>query len=126
MGYTLIKNQPNRLGEFAASEASEFVSAIGNAVNGVVNSIFSAKVAIRSSKDSRTIAVTEAVEQTKRLGLQTTSATEQARIAADTAKTKYRTLPVVILTSGAALIGAIAIGAWAYDKIVGSYEIEYQ
>lgn len=129
MGYTSIKNQPNRLGEFAdlgQGSGAEYITAIGNAVNGVVNSLVQGKVAIKTSKDARLIAITEATESTKKLGIQTTGMTEQARISADQAKTKYRTVPVVILVSGATLIGAIAIGAWAYNVIVGDYEIEYE
>lgn len=128
MGYTSIKNQPSRLGEFAdlGQGGSEYITAIGNAVNGVVNSIFSAKVAIKTSKDARIIAITEATESTKKLGIQTTGMTDQAKIAADQAKAKYVTIPIVVAVSGATLIGAIAIGAWAYNKIVGDYEIEYE
>jgi len=130
MGYTLIKHQPNRLGEFAnfgqSGGGAEYINAIGNAVTGVVQSLGATKVAITQSRTTRAVAITEATESTKKLGIQTTGMTEQARIAAEQARSKYRTVPVVILVSGATLIGAIAIGAWAYNKIVGEYEIEYE
>jgi len=127
MSYTWIKNQPNRLGEFSqAGGGSEYITAIGNVVTGVVQSIGSTKVAVTQSKTQRAIVITEAIESTKKLGIQTTGLTEQAIISADQAKSKYRTIPVVILASGAALIGAIAVAAWGYDKMVGEYEIEYE
>lgn len=125
MGYTLIKNQPKRLGEFAG-EGAEIVGAVGSTVTGVVQALTAGKVAITQSRTTRAVAVTEATESTKKLGIQTKGMTEQARIAAEQAKSKYRTVPVVILVSGATLIGAIAIGAWAYNKMVGEYEIEYE
>lgn len=125
MGYTLIKNQPNRLGEFSG-EGAEIVGALSNAVQGSIQALTAGKVAITQSRTTRAVAITESTESTKKLGIQTSGMTEQARIAAEQAKSKYRTVPVVILVSGATLIGAIAIGAWAYNKIVGEYEIEYE
>jgi len=125
MGYTLIKNQPNRLGEFAG-EGAEIVGTIGSTVTGVVQALTTGKVAIAQTRTQRAVAITEATESTKKMGIQTTGMTAQARIAAEQAKSKYRTVPIIILVSGATLIGAIAIGAWAYNKIVGEYEIEYE
>lgn len=129
VSYTTITSQPSRLGEFGQlvpGSGVDYVNAVGNIILGVTQSVGQTKVAVTQTKAQRAVAITEAVESTKKLDIQTTGLTEQARIAADQAKSKYRTIPVVILTSGAAIIGAIAIGAWAYNKVVGDYEIEYE
>jgi len=126
MSYTWIKNQPSRLGEFGQGGGSEYITAVGNVVTGVVQSVGATKVAVTQAKTGRDIAITESKESTKKLGLQTGSQTEQARIAADQAKMKYKTIPFVILVSGATLVAAIAVAAWGYNKMVGEYEIEYE
>lgn len=133
MAYTKITNQPRRLGEFSLqlgelgqSGGAEYINAIGNAVQGVVQSLGATKVATTQSRTQRAVSITEATESTKKLGIQTQGLTQQASIAADQAKSKYRTIPVVILVSGVSLIGMIGISAWAYNKMVGEYEIEYE
>jgi len=124
MSYTWIKNQPGRLGEFG--QGSEYITAVGNVVTGVVQSTGATKVAITQARASKAVAITEATESTKKLGLQTRGMTEQARIASEEAKFKYKSVPFIILVSGATLIGAIAVAAWGYNKMVGEYEIEYE
>lgn len=133
MAYVKAKSQPTRLGQFShqlgelgQSSGAEYITAIGNVVLGVTQSLGQTKVAVTQTRAQKAIAITEATESTKKLGIQTRGLTEQASIAAEQAKSKYRTIPVVILVGGASVIGAIAISAWAYNKIVGEYEIEYE
>lgn len=126
MAYETIKNQPGRLGEFEGSDGVDYINAVGSIITGVVGSVYDYKKVARQSKDTRAVAINETIEATKKLGLQVSGTTEQARIAAEQAKSKYRTIPVVIAASGTIVVGVILASAWAYNKIVGDYEIEYQ
>jgi len=133
--YEKISSQTRRLGgistefgDFGADEGVAYINAIGNAINGVVGSITRSKTLIQQSKDRRQIAITVAVEDTKKLGISTKGATEQAAIGVENVKATYGSISKLILSAGTVFAALMLAGAIAYsiaNKDEGEYEIQY-
>jgi hypothetical protein len=141
--YEQLKAQPNRLGEFrlqgieSLSDLGEFgsgdgvayINAVGNAVNGVVGSITRSQVLRQQSSDRRKIAITVAIENTKKLGISSKAATEQAAIGVESVVAQYGSITKLILGAGVVLSGLLIAAAFAYNLAAGDegeYELEYE
>lgn len=142
--YVNATSQPNRLGafqlapgertfgefgEFGQSDAVAGINAVGNAINGIVGSITRADVLKTQSKDRRRIALTVARENTKKLGIQTKGAVEQATIGVERIKATYGSITKLVLGAGAVFAAVIIAGAFAYSLASGDegeYDIEYE
>lgn len=138
--YVAIGKQPSRLGEFKAAPGErtlgEFgqsdvvagINAVGNAVNGIVASITKADVLKQQSKDRRAIAIHISTENTKKLGIQTQGATEQAAIGVERVKATYGSITKLVLGAGTVFAGVMIAGALAYSLATGDegeYTVEY-
>ena len=133
--YELLSSQSNKLGgvstefgDLGADDGVAYINAVGNAINGVVGSITRSRTLIQQSKDRRKIAVTVAVENTKKLDISTKGATEQAAIGVEKVKATYGSITKLILGAGTVFAALMIAGAMAYSlasKDEGEYEIEY-
>lgn len=133
--YETISSQQSKLGgisttlgDLGQNEGVAYINAVGNAINGVVGSITRSKTLIQQSKDRRKIAVTVAVENTKKLDISTQGATEQAAIGVEKVKATYGSITKLVLGAGTVFAALMIAGAMAYSlvsKDEGEYEIEY-
>ena len=117
------------LGDFGQSDAVAGINAVGNALNGIVGSITRASVLKQQSKDRRKIALTVSVENTKKLGIQTKGAVEQAAIGVEKVKATYGSITKLVLGAGTVFAAVMIAGAFAYSLASGDqgeYEIEYE
>lgn len=135
--YEQIHSQPKRLGnlslegfgELGQSEAEGIITALGNAVTGTVAAITRAKVLTQQSKDRRAVAITEAIENTKKLEISTKGAVEQAAIGVESVKATYGSITKLVIGSGVVFSGLLITAAFAYKLASGDqgdYEIVYE
>ena len=133
--YESIRRQPSRLGEFAdfgqagGSDVTAAIAAVGNTIVGTTRAITESQVLKQQSKDQRVVAVTVAVENTKKLQIQTTGATEQARIGVQKVKATYGSISKLVISGGAVFASLMLAGAFAYALVKtdeGEFEYEYQ
>jgi hypothetical protein len=134
--YEKINAQPNKLGgvstefgDFGGEEGVAYINAVGNAINGVVGSITRSQVLKQQSRDRRKIAVTIAVENTKKLGIATKGATEQAAIGVEKVKATYGSITKLVIGAGVVLAGILIAAGFSYSLAAGDegeYEIEYE
>lgn len=145
--YVTTNSQPNRLGafqlapgertfgefgefgEFGQSEATAIINAIGIAITGPVTAITRSKLLREQSKDRRKMAIVIAAENTKKLGIQTKGAVEQAAIGVERVKATYGSITKLVLGAGAVFSTVMIAGAFAYSLASGDegeYDIGYE
>jgi len=122
MSYESINNQPSRLGEFAdfadfgqGGDVAAAINAVAGGIVGTTRAITEAKTLQTQSKDQRKVAIFVANENTKKLRISTSGASEQARIDIQRVKATYGSMTKLILGGGAVLAAIILTGAFAYS-----------
>jgi hypothetical protein len=133
--YQSIKSQPSRLGEFAdfgqagGSDVTAAIAAVGNTIVGTTRAITESQVLKQQSRDQRKVAVHVATENTKKLGISTRGATEQAKLEVQKVKATYGSITKLVLGGGAVFASLMLAGALAYTLAKGDegeYEYEYE
>lgn len=136
--YVLMKRQPAKftrprtgLGNLGQSgdTATGIITALGNAINGIVSSITTSKVLLAQSGDRKAVAITESIENTKKLQIATEGQVRQAEIEVNQIESTYSGITKLVLGAGIVMSGVVVSGAFAYSlasKARGDYEIEYQ
>jgi len=133
--YETLNSQPGRLGEFAdfgqagGSDVTAAIAAVGNTIVGTTRAITESQVLKQQSRDQRKVAIHVATENTKKLALQTTGATEQAKIDVQKVKATYGSITKLVLGGGAVFASLMLAGAFAYALVKGDegeYEYEYE
>jgi len=83
----------------------------------------------QQSRDRRKIAITVAIENTKKLGLTTKGMTEQAAIGVESVKATYGSITKLVIGAGVVLAGIMIAAGFSYSLAAGdegAYEIEYE
>lgn len=130
MAYESLHSQPSRLGEFSnfGGEGAAIVGIIGNTTASVVNTIYGSKTDIALSKDRRKVAIHVSTENTKKLGISTKGAVDQAKIDVQKVKATYGSITKLVVGGGAVFATLLLSGAFAYSIAKGDegeYEYEY-
>jgi len=144
--YTGMQKQPARLGQFEGirpgfgnfenfgdfgqgDTASGIITAIGNAVNGIVSAITTSEVLKVQSKEAGRTAREIAAENTKKLEISSRAQVEIAKVEVKNVETTYSGLTKIIGVSGVVMSGLLLAGAFAYSTASaarGEYEVEYK
>lgn len=125
-----LRNPKTNFGNFGQGDTTTgVITALGNAINGIISSITTSKVLISQSKDRANVAITESTQNTQKLQIATQGQVQQAQIAVENIQTTYSGITKLVIGAGVILSGVIVSGAFAYSlasKARGDYEIEYQ
>jgi len=138
--YISMKKQPARLGEFEAGPrhfgelgqgdtATGVITALGNAINGIVSAITTSKVLMAESSNRKAVAIAVSQENTKKLQIATEGQVQEEQIQVENVQATYSGVTKLILGAGVILAGIIVAGAFAYSlasRARGEFEVEYQ
>ena len=123
--YKHLKKQPNKLGSFenldqwgGGGEVSSAISAIGNAVTGVVSALGQTKVLTTQARETRKIAIVNAIEGTKKLSIATQGSTQQASIDVERVRATYGSITQLVMGAGIVIAIIVVSGAFAYKTAV--------
>lgn len=131
MAYESLNKQSSRLGEFStfgSSDVTAAIAAIGNTAASITQSVTTSQVLKQQSRDQRKVAIHVATENTKKLGISTSGATEQAKIDVQRVKATYGSITKLVLGGGAVFTALLLAGAFAFSIAKGDegeYEYEY-
>jgi len=118
MAYERISQQTNRLGSWSglgqAADASSYISAIGNAITGITDSIGRTKILTTQAKISGRVAITQSLESTKQLQISTKGQTDQAAIGVQRVTATYTSLSTLVFGAGIAAAVLLLSGGFAF------------
>jgi hypothetical protein len=132
--YVSMKSQPSRLGEFAdfgqgGADVTAAIAAVGNTIVGVTQAVTTMQTRKQESRDGRKVAIHVSSENTKKLRISTSGATELAKIGVSSVKAKYGSITKLVVSGGAVFASLMLAGAFAYSLSKGDegeYEYEYE
>jgi len=132
MSYETLQSQPSRLGEFSG-EFGEFGDEISAAINAISTGAVGFIQAVEGGKTMRTqarwagrVAITSAIEGTKKLGISTRGQVALAKQETEGIKVAYGSITKLILGAGAVLSGLLIAGAFAFSMVKGDDEYIYE
>jgi len=119
------------LGDFGqgGDTATGVITALGNAINGIVTAITNSQVLRTDINARKSVANTASIENTKKLQILTEGQVQEAQIAVSQTEKTYSGITKVILGGGVVLAGILIAAAYSYSVASGArgeYEIEYQ
>ena len=114
-------NQSSKLGRWESESGhstlgqAEYITAIGNVIQGVTSTLTGAKTAQTQIKAQRDVSIIDITEATKKLGIATTGAVAQTRAGTERVAETYNATTKLVLGAGAALAFLILSSGVAFN-----------